>query len=65
MTTNYYQLLEVKLLGGVSNSNLEEISFELLFGLGVKWNRFAIFFTPKNFQSSGFPIRLLTHKKYF
>ena len=37
-------------------SNLEEIGFELLFGLGVKWNRFAIFFTLKNFQSSGFPI---------
>ena len=46
-------------------SNLEEIGFELLFGLGVKWNRFATFFTPKNFQSSGFPIRLLTRKNTF
>ena len=46
-------------------SNLEEIGFELLFGLGVKWNIFAIFFTLKNFQSSGFPIGLLTHKKFF
>ena len=45
-------------------SIFEEVAFELLFGLGVNWLEKYNFFDLKNFQSTGFPIRLLTKKKY-
>ena len=43
----------------------EEVASDLLFGLGVKYLEKYNFFDLKNFESSCFPIRLLTHKKYF
>ena len=39
-------------------------TYELLFGLGVKWNWF-FFYRVQNFQSSGVSIRLLQKKKFF